>query len=324
MVWLGVDGGMSKTEALLVSESGVLGFARGGPSNHQGVGLGAAVDAVTEVVEKALEDAKVSLSQVSRAVLGLAGADFPEDVEQLVRGLASYFGAVPYAVVNDAEIALAAGTEASYGIVVIAGTGTNVFGRNPQGLARHVGGLGYEYGDYGSGVDMARDVLHAAFRSAELRGPKTALEALVLQSLGQPDYTALARAMYFRQIPEMMLIVLAPLCFQAARAEDAVAIQILQRQGAALAESVLGCARLLDMVTLEADVVLAGSLWLGQAPHMRDSFDGVLAETWPQARVRVAELKPVVGAALLAVPDAGTRASVRRTCRQDPRLKGIE
>ena len=37
MVWLGLDGGGTKTEALVLSLEGARGFARGGPSNHQGV-----------------------------------------------------------------------------------------------------------------------------------------------------------------------------------------------------------------------------------------------------------------------------------------------
>ncbi|MCY0897477.1 MAG: hypothetical protein OWU33_00840 [Firmicutes bacterium] len=325
MIWLGVDGGTSKTEAVILSDAGILGFSRGDASNHQGVGLDQAVQTIIAVIESALADAGIKLDQVSRAVLGLAGADFPEDIDQLQSGLAPYFQRVPYAVVNDAEVALAAGTENSYGIVAVAGTGTNVFGRNVEGRALHVGGLGYEYGDYGSGIDLVREVLHSAFRSAEMRGPKTQLEPMVLSTLGQPDYSSLSRALYFHQIPPLVLIVLAPLCFQAAQNGDGVAITILQNLGQALGESVIGCARRLEMLDIDADVVLAGSLWLGRAPHMHDRFRETLSTSWPQARIRVTELKPVVGAALMASQAGPVHAQrIREICRTDPRLKGIE
>lgn len=325
-VWLGVDGGGTKTEALLVSDRAILGFSRGGPSNHQGVGLDSAARAVVETIQGALDQAGLSWDAVDGgAVLGLAGADFPEDIARLTEALTPHVSVMPFQVVNDAEIALSAGTPAGFGIAAIAGTGGNVFGRNRAGVKRQVGGLGYEWGDYGSGIDIAREVLHHAFRSAERRGPKTQLEPLVLEMLGMPDYEALSRAIYFREMPAMHFIVLAPLCFQAAAAGDAIAASILVRTGEAIAESVAGCARLLDMAQEPVDVVLAGSLWLGVAPHMKEAFAGLLAEQLPLARARVTDLRPVAGAALMAMEQGGEPTDVLRTVlRNDLRFGGVE
>ncbi len=324
MVWLGLDGGGTKTEALVLSLEGARGFARGGPSNHQGVGLEQAVATIVEVATDALRDAGVESQAVRGAVLGLAGADFPEDVESLRDGLKSRL-TFPFQVVNDAEIALAAGTEKGWGIAAVAGTGGNVFGRNAAGERRQVGGLGYEWGDYGSGIDVARAVLHHAFRSAELRGEKTLLEPMVLTMLGFPDYESLSRAIYFHQLPEAAFLVLAPLCFQAAQQGDAVAVRILEDNGRAIAESVIGCARLLAMDHLSVDVVLAGSLWLGMAPHMREAFDAVLATGLPRATARVTNLRPVAGAALMAISaELPPPESLRNALRQDMRFSGVE
>lgn len=322
-MWIGVDGGASKTEAVLVDSTRAVGFFRTGPSNHQRVGMDAAVATIEEAILGAVQDGGAALHQVEAAVLGLAGADFPEDIKALTQRIAPVFGAVPFRVVNDAEIALQAGTDKGWGIAAIAGTGGNVFGRARDGRVRQVGGLGYEYGDYGSGIDIARDVLHCAFRSAERRGPKTVLEDAVLNLFGFPSYMALSRAMYHQEIASEVFLVLAPVCFSAAFDGDAAAIGILERQGRAIAESVAGCARLLSLEDEAVDVVLAGSLWLGQAPHMKDAVFQTLGKELPKAQVLVTELRPVAGAALMAVnsKDVG---SLRPALKADPRFTGVE
>ncbi len=324
MAWLGVDGGGTKTEALVVCDRG-WGFARGEPSNHQIVGMESALDAASSVSEAALRDHGLNWGDVEGAVFGLAGADFPEDVSRLTEGLKERLPLSSLTVVNDAEIALPAGTDADSGIAVIAGTYTNVFGLSPDGEKRQVGGLGYEWGDYGGGIDIAREVLHQAFRSAELRGEKTVLEDLVLQLLGLPDYASLSRALYFKEIPETHFFVVVPFCFQAANAGDRVAQRILAKNGRALAESVVGCARLLRMHAMPTRVVMAGSLWLGQAPHLQDAFLSHLREALPLAEAKVTEFKPVVGAVIAASRNGGQdSAAMRDRLRQDARLTGVE
>lgn len=320
-MWIGVDGGATKTEALVVDQTRVAGFFRAGPSNHQGVGMDNALREIWHTVSGALQDAGTTLDRVQGAVLGLAGADFPEDIQRLVQGLAPLFGQTPFRVVNDSEIALHAGSNEGWGIVAIAGTGTNVLGRTPDGVIRQVGGLGYEYGDYGSGIDMARDVLHHAFRSAECRGPKTSLEDVVLATFGVQDFLALSRAIYFQEIAPEAYLMLAPLCFQAARENDAVAMDILRRQGRAVGESIVGCARLLKLEGVALDVILAGSLWLGSAPHMRDALMQTVTSALPLARVELSELRPVAGAALMA---ASFASGLREVLREDVRFRGVE
>lgn len=323
-MWLGVDGGGTKTEVVLASEEGVVGYGLGGPSNHQVVGMDGAINEVNQLVHRIMDDADIRQSELDRVVLGLAGADFPEDIEALTDRLRQVFGAVPFVVVNDAEIALKAGTDQPFGVVAVAGTGANVFGKNAQGRSLHIGGLGFEYGDLGSGIDIAREVMHYAFRSVEERGVKTILEDLVLQMMGQPDYEHLRHAMYFHEIPEFAFLVLAPLCFQAAAQGDQVAIDILSRQGAAVAQSVTGMGKLLGMLGQPCDVVMTGSLWLGQAPHFREEFLRSLHGDWPQASAQITVFKPVVGAVLMACEDGQKESQLRLQFQRDGRLLGIE
>jgi N-acetylglucosamine kinase-like BadF-type ATPase len=325
MVLLGVDGGATKTEALVVAGTRVAGAARCGPSNHQAVGWDAACHEIADLVHEVLRQADLCLDDLDQVVLGLAGMDFPEDFSTMTERLGPLLGRVPFSVVNDAEIALDAGTDKGYGIVAICGTGGNVFGRAPDGRKRQVGGLGYEYGDWGSGIDVARATLHAAFRSAELRGPATVLEPLVLAALGRSHYQELSAAMYRHEIPEAAFLVLAPLCFRAAADGDAVAQDILQQQGRAVGGSVVGCARLLQLEQQPIDVILAGSLWLGQAPQMKQGFWSAVQPTLPLADIRVTALRPVAGAILAAARQAGqSDKELRAILARDARFSGVE
>ncbi|NMP22554.1 hypothetical protein [Sulfobacillus harzensis] len=87
----------------------------------------------------------------------------------------------------------------------------------------------------------------------------------------------------------------------------------------------IGCARLLHMDQAPTEVVLAGSLWLGQAPHLKDAFFQRLNRDRPMANARITELRPVAGAVLTAIGTRGknTRA-LREVLKRDSRLTGVE
>ena len=80
---LGVDGGGSKTLALIASldENGqmkVLGRGRGGPSNLLLSGKEQSLASLDQAIDKALKDAKVEGQQLDYAVLALAGSTSPD------------------------------------------------------------------------------------------------------------------------------------------------------------------------------------------------------------------------------------------------------
>ncbi len=307
-IYLGVDGGGTKTLAVVVREGQVLGQGLTGSGSHQGEGMTNALSNITEAMNRALGAAGVDKGQIDGAVLGLTGADFPEDFLRLREGLMPYFDAIPFKVVNDAEIALVGGARTGHGIVAVCGTGTNVWGLSEEGRSRHVGGLGYEFGDFGGGLDLVREVLHSAFRSDEQRGPKTALQKRVLEALGLKDYDAVSRALYFDPQP-IRFMALAPLCFRVAADGDAVAQTILRRMGQALGDSVVGCAKILGLDQTPIEVVMAGSLWLGEAPDMVNAFREVLRLELPLSDPHPPDLAPVAGAALLAAVTGGQNAA---------------
>lgn len=305
-VVIGVDAGGSKTDAVVASPSALLGYGRGGGGNHQAAaGFESAMDEIRRALDSALAAAGLRRENVAAAVLGVAGADFPEDYARIADGLRPWFGAVPFRVVNDTDVALAAGSSRGFGVVAVAGTGTNVLGLGPDGTRVTIGGLGFEYGDLGGAADIIPAVLHHAFRSHEGRGPKTALEGTVLACLGVEDFQALSRALYFRTLPMEALHGLVPAVFEVAREGDRVAQDLLLTIGRAIGETAAAAVRRLGLGGEPVEVVMAGSVWDGPAPALTDGFREAVHRSAPQAVFVHPKLRPVAGAVRMALADQG-------------------
>jgi len=190
---LGVDGGGSKTRALLADRSGVLlGAGTAGSSNYQAVGFAAAVAALQEAIAAAFHDAG-RMGQAAVACMGLAGAGRPDDRAHFEKWAAQQGFARRWAIVGDAELVLAAGTPAGWGVALICGTGSIGYARTPDGRSARAGGWGYLLGDEGSGYAIGRAALGAVSRAADGRSPRTALSERLLAATRSEKFDDLVR-----------------------------------------------------------------------------------------------------------------------------------
>lgn len=179
-VVLGVDGGGTKTHVLAVDERGeVLGAAVNGPSNWELVGLGGTGAALRVAVAEALQQANLEPEDIDASVFGLAGVDWPADLELLGFAIDPLGIGGPRQIVNDAFVALRAGARHAWGVVVIAGSGSVAAGRSPEGEVFRTLGLGRMYGDFGSATDVSEEAVLAVARAYTGRGPGTALTDLL-------------------------------------------------------------------------------------------------------------------------------------------------
>src|SRR5437763_15732890 len=174
--FLGVDGGASKTAALVIDDSGKsLGSGVAGPSNHLRVGMEPAARNFARAVNKALVAADVASREIHWAYCGIAGADHPAHRQEVVDSLIIFFPRGNFTVDNYARIALTGAIGFGGGVVVIAGTGSVAFGRNEEGAEARAGGWGPIIGDEGSGFGIARAALGAIVRAWDGRGPETGM-----------------------------------------------------------------------------------------------------------------------------------------------------
>src|SRR5262249_11537878 len=108
---------------------------------------------------------------------------------------------------------------------------------------------------------------------------------------------------YDKRVP----VDVAKLLFEAAEAGDAVAIEILQRQGVELGKAAAAVARRLGMGGDTFDVVLTGSLVTrgDRGAWIRGALEPVVREAAPGARIVTLTVDPVFGAVWAAMEEDG-------------------
>lgn len=298
-VFLGVDGGASKTAALITDENGKpLGSGIAGPSNHLRVGVETAARNIERAVNKALVAGDVASREIVWAYCGIAGADHPAHRQEVVDSLSVFFPRGNFTVDNDARIALTGAIGFGAGAVVIAGTGSVAFGRNEEGVEARVGGWGPTIGDEGSGFAIARQGLAAVMRAYDGRGPATAItEMLLTQHAMKPE--DVSRFVYAQTTHADDIARFGKLVIEAAIANDPVACEILERAAQELAASVLAVARRLGLSAHPFPVAYVGGTFNAGAPLLEPMTRAILAEA-PQAQVRPPSHTPVEGAAQMA------------------------
>lgn len=300
---LGVDGGGSKTHALVADERGeVLGFSSSGRSNWEDTGLEAAGAALAEATGGALAAAQVPPGALAASAFGLAGLDWDPDRPMLGALLDPLGLAGPRRLENDSFIALRAGASRPFGVVVIAGTGHVAAGRDPAGRTVRTLGLGPMYGDFGSATDVAEEAVRAVADAYTGRGPATSLSRLLPPLAGCASAEQLLQRLSRGLVP---LPEAAPLVLQEAEAGDPACRQIVLHAGASLGESAAVVARRLGLGGQRFEMVMAGGLFRSRNRLLEGTLVDTMARQAPQAVPVHLTCRPVVGAALDALDLAG-------------------
>lgn len=296
-VVVGVDGGTTKTVALVADEQGrVVGAARGAGSNWAGIDVEIPMAVVVATVQEALQQAGLEGQDASMGVFCLAGADWPDDHERRQFVLEGARIVRQVVVKNDTFGGLRAGTRRPYGVVIAAGTGCNAAAIAPDGREWH---FGY-YEDYGGAKSIVEEAVRAVLRAEDGRGRPTALTGVVLSALDYSSPEAMLRAMVAGEFPRRRALDLCPFVFDVADGGDAVAVEIIVKQGVALAEYATTLIRRFDMQDLAFDVVLAGSVFKGKGPWLVDTITQRVHQVARRVRIVQTEFEPAVGAVLLA------------------------
>ncbi len=304
--FLGIDAGGTKTHCLIGDSDGnILGFGKAGTGNYEGYGVDPARVEIQKAVDGALAAAGLQLADIAHIGMGMAGADVPEDYEMLDTAIfAPMFGSIPRVFRNDSMAGLRGGTLAPYGIVIACGTGCVCAGKNREGRETRVGGISEHYGDKVSGSGIGAQGLHVVWRYRDGIVPHSFLVDKFLQRSGKPDLDSFFYAMYREEMTYDDLQPMAKLVFDAAYEGDEQACNILEESGAYLGDMVVAAARLLGMEHDSFDVVMAGSVFKGSSPVLRDAMTTRIHRACPEARPVMPIYEPVVGALLLAVEQA--------------------
>ena len=317
---LAVDGGNSKTDVAIVADDGrLLAAVRGPTCSHQQVGLGPGLERLAGFVATAVAEARLG-GRPDLAVYSLAGADTKADVRSLTSALEARGFAAEALVLNDAFGALRAGTDRSWGVVVICGQGVNAAGVAPDGRTVRLDALGAISGDWGGGTDVGWAGLAAAVRARDGRGPQTRLERDVPAYFGLATPAAVTSAMYTGRIAEARIGELSPVVFRAAESGDGEARKVVDRLADEIVTMAGAMLRRLRLTRLDPDVVLAGGVFRSRDSLFRERIADGVAAIAAGARIVGLEAPPVAGAALIGLDrlkGSTARADMSRRVRSE-------
>ncbi len=294
-----MDGGGTRTTAWLADEErNILARAVAGPSNPLKVGFDAAQRELLRAARQALRAARLKNQPLEAVVVGLAGVDRPRVHARIEKWVRKSLAARRYLLTSDAAIALHAAVGSAPGIIVISGTGSIAYARDParrDGGVLRSGGWGVPFDDTGSGYDLGRKAIVAALRDYDGRGPRTQLTAKVCRALAIPDITQII----LKPLNPQQIAALFPLVLEAARRRDFVASRLCEEAGRDLADLAVALVERLGWRRRIVPVVCAGGV-LRASLAIRRSFGRRLRRAAPNARVLLLRHPPVEGALAMA------------------------
>ncbi len=296
---LGVDGGGTKTQAVLLDAAGrVAGEGLSGPSNPLRVGVTNAAAAVRESFDHALAAAGLRRADIAAAQVGLAGVRRADLRERRGETLLS-LGIPALEVSTDAEIALYGATGGEPGLVVIAGTGSICCGVNARGRRACAGGWGPVVGDEGSGSWIARRALQAVAHASDGRGRKTTLSEAACEYFNVSQPEDLSTAVYAPSVTNSRIAGYGRRVVQAAKRRDPVAREIVEAAGRELARAAAAVIRKLRMERERFQVAYVGGVFAAGALIL-DPLAEDVAQVAPHAYVAPPVLAPAEAAARMA------------------------
>jgi len=311
---LGVDGGATKTIALVADTTGtVLGAGRSGSSDiHSEHPPSRAIDNVIAGVREAMSAAGVEAEDLEASVFGLCGADWPEDVTYYAEALQSRLKLhdTP-TVTNDAFNSLRAGTDDGIGVALVLGTGGAIAARGPAGAEWFSG----ERLERAGAHELGRVVYDALVRAEYADGTPPAYTAAALRVFDVDSVEALVYAITrtggtgYRSVAR-----LAPALLAAANEGDPPSQRVVRDQGHRLARYVQAAGRRVGLSPRGRKLVMAGGLLRSGGSLIKDAIEASL----PDYSVSVSRLEPAHGAVLMAADRTGVRLPTERLAESGP------
>ncbi len=230
---IGIDGGGTASTCAIADITGKILFTcKGGPTNFLRFNIDEVTLAIFRLIEKCKDHLKINFSDIVSVVIGTAGAGAKENALMLEKKLAvllreKNIQISKIKVVSDALIALEGSFPGKPGSILIAGTGSIIFGKNQDGEIFRLGGYGNKIGDEGGAYSIARKGLNAVSKDFDGRGEKTLITKLVKEKYGIDSREKLINEIYTNNFD---IASAAPLVIEAAAQGDQTAVRILDEE----------------------------------------------------------------------------------------------
>jgi N-acetylglucosamine kinase-like BadF-type ATPase len=308
-MFLGVDGGGTKTSYAVIDADGVVRARHLGPSvSHLAQGFARATDLLLDGIGAILREAALAPADLTYAFVGLPS--YGEDsatTAQMDLMPARLLGVARYRCGNDMLCSWAGALACADGISVIAGTGSIAYGEYAGRTAR-AGGWGELIGDEGSAYWIAREGMNLFSRMSDDRAARGLLYDLVRERFSLAVDLDLCAHVYGEGASARSAFAgFAPLVHEAAQSGDAGAAEIFRRGADELVQCVHAVRRALQVPeTVVLPVSNTGGVFQSGG-LMLDAFRAALSKARPPFVYREPQYQPEIGAALYAAYLSGRR-----------------
>jgi len=284
---IGVDGGGTKTEAVAYDLKGVeIGKALTGFGNLVN-GKEEAIINITKAIETLVE--KLGIDGLKGLYLGLAGSEVGDNERIVYNELKNKFKIVPV-IMNDGDLALKALLKGEDGLLVIAGTGSNVFGIKGDSQFR-CGGWGHLLGDEGSAYKISIDALKRMIYEEDYGLVKSELSKAVLEYFHTENVNDITGFVYASTKDEIAKI--ASVVSMVAESGEEFSKAILKNEGVSLAKATQ---RVFNKLSFEkCKIGLVGGV-IRKSKYVREAFQKYLYENINVVEFVEDDISPAKGA----------------------------
>lgn len=311
-LFVGIDGGGTKTRALIVSSDGICrGNALTGASNPNSVGAETALANLRRALLDAAKSAGGS-ADFEAGFFGISGVNDSVSAKYLREKISAFadVSVANFLVENDTRSLCAATFGMRSGIVLIAGTGSKCYGRTEDGREWETGGYDFHVSDEASAFDLARRGLIAAVRAADGRGEPTMLKDLLFGELQILETGQISQRLHQdslknpgKPMSKDEIASLARFVDKACLAGDAVAAEILESAMKELVKMVTTVVRKLAIPENEVRLGITGGVILHEP--CGGIFRRAMVAAVPGIEIVEPAFPPVVGAAIRALSLGG-------------------
>lgn len=298
--FIGLDGGGTKTKCVLTDENlKVLNEFSGENSAFLLRGTDQVAESIYDLIMRSVYQAELDISDISGIVLGSTGAGRRDDAESMENAFQEFtktknLELKNFRVVSDARIALEGSFSGQSGSILIAGTGSIMFGKDKADNIHRVGGFGRFIGDEGSGYMLGRLGLMAVAKDLDKRGLPSMLTNMVKKEFNIDSSAKLITEVYKNNFD---IAKVSPFVVAAAEKHDEVCSEIITHQLNELLLHLRAMHSILQEPKLNLSLI-GGTIT--SKNYYADEFRKMIKDKLPEVNLKEPDYPPQIGAVIMA------------------------
>lgn len=296
-LYLGIDGGGTKTKVIIIDENDKIIYEGiGGPSSIDTVSS----DVTFKSIQEALTNFDSSNLSFEGVFAGIGGIVFKKDkqlVKKLIQKLEGVTKNTKIIAENDMHNALYSGLLFDEGMALIAGTGMVAFGKDLKGNTHKCAGWGYKEGEIGSGYSLGKFALSYMIRCYDGRLPMSDLAKEIAYEVELEKATDIIEIMDKMHEARTDVARLSPIVCKYANLGDSFAREFIDYATNEIKLAIKGVYTNISLK--DKQLVIVGGL--GNADgYFKEKLHQKILEIDPNIKIIAPKIDPALAAAMMA------------------------